>query len=110
MSLISSLMWRRRAGIYLLLTAVSFGPVLLRALPPRLPSPSVRLNRGYEAPPSKWKVAPPSESVPQSTAVEASAQSRFAVRTLRASDETIPDSPLVLSPGPQRGPPLAHVV
>jgi len=98
----------RTPTLLLLIATIAFVPPLVRAAA-RLTDPStaspIRLNRGFESPPSKCTVVPPvdarGESVPQ-------APQPVRVERFEASghDEPLPDSAPSRSRDPLRGPPF----
>ena len=101
---------RFRLGICVLVAALLVVPAAVRAagrLEGSSPSP-VRLSRGFEVPPAKCSVAPPTHaSLPPISLIEPAAV-RATARVYPA--DSPPTSPGDRSPDPDRGPPLSPLL
>jgi len=108
----SSIVARRlvRPAIFLIVATLAVVPALVRARTHQSIASGLRLNRGFDAPPSKWCIAPPS-AAPAGWTVRPVLQPQFQiVRTLVSSDEALPICLPVPSLDPLRGPPPASLV
>jgi len=103
---IGSVVARLRVVVFLLVSVLLVVPPVVRAaghLPVSKPSP-LRLSRGFELPPTRSVVVPPTETVPPvSSAAEPAAPP--VCRRASAADDALPISPPDRSPDALRGPP-----
>jgi hypothetical protein len=100
-----------RLSVFLLVTILFVVPGLVRATKPlRESSPApFRLSRGFELPPTKCSLTPPSEvAIPAVSLEEPSTQ--HVHRQLAQFDDALPESALDSSPEALRGPPSTPLV
>jgi hypothetical protein len=96
----------RTATLLLLVATIAFVPPLVRATARMAPDTSspLRLNRGFDAPPTKSTVVPPVD-LPFETVQHLSLPVRVE-RFGAPVHEPVPEPPLDPSPDPLRGPPV----
>jgi hypothetical protein len=108
----SSIVARRlvRPAIFLIVATLAVVPALVRARTTQSIASGLRLNRGFDAPPSKWCISPP-PATPAGWTARPILQPQFRmVRTLVSSDEALPHYLPLPFLDPLRGPPSASVV
>jgi hypothetical protein len=97
-----------QAWITLLVSMLVLVPTLVRAtqaLDPGATPPSIRLNRGFDAPESKCRITPPSAPLAVPPAFEWSAPAK--VEFAFFADAPLPQAQRDVSPQVLRGPPVS---
>lgn len=100
---------RARVAILVTVAALCAVPALVRATFSGSTSTPIRLNRGFELPPTKATIAPPPNVAVALVSHQETGVSRID-RRAPAVDEVAPDAAPVLPPDALRGPPaFTHV-
>ena len=101
-------MRQRLAWVALLVAVLVFVPTLVRATQSfNRDSGTIRLNRGFDGPESKSRVAPPAVVLPAAVVMILAAPRIVVIARPVFVDDPLPSSQLDISPSVLRGPPLA---